>query len=299
MIRFVKSNFAGAPPFQPRLNANRSSPATRCRAENLGDRVLPMLRDPSDWLLFPGRVAIGALLSTDQNISRLPEDLEKATSLLSDPRPLEEKQAEILRDVEDRVAAFLEKSLGVENEVILRIDDALPQDAKEALPETVKRFLTVREISSERSVEYTTASVGDSKPLATWTITSMDEDDNFVMPAGSSSMAVGRTTVLPLEEEQDAEPPASAATVAESQAAAEMVEIQAAVMAVREQLTALQNNTEPSKVPMIKLNLKEAAQSLERRLEQRSGVLVGNGDGNAAMAVAEAEELLEEVRHLE
>jgi hypothetical protein len=43
-----------------------------CQAsQNLGDKVLPMLRSPLDWLLLPSRVAIGAVLNTNQNLEQL------------------------------------------------------------------------------------------------------------------------------------------------------------------------------------------------------------------------------------
>ena len=265
----------------------------RCQAENgsnPGDKVLPMLRDASDWILLPGRVALGAVLSTNENLSRLPEDVEKVSTLLSDPRPIEEKQREVFGEIEDRVAGFLTASLNIENEVIMQIDGVLPQEAKDAMPEPLRNFLTVREVTS---LDYN----ADSKPLATWTITSMDEEDGEVMTVQDRVPYSGSRNTLAQEEAVDV-PPASAATVAESQAAAEMVEIQSAVMAVREQLDKLQNNKDEAQIPMIKLNLREATQSLARRLEQRSGVLTGK-DASAAAAIAEAQELLEEVENLE
>ena len=42
----------------------------RCQSQ-IGDKVLPMLRGPADILLLGPRVALGALLTTSQNLERL------------------------------------------------------------------------------------------------------------------------------------------------------------------------------------------------------------------------------------
>jgi hypothetical protein len=125
----------------------------------------------------------------------------------------------------------------------------------------------------------------------------MDDDDNrqfgssYASNNGSTSANSGGVA------EQDDEPPASAATVAASQAAAELVEIQTAVLFVKDQLAALQSNTDASKTSMLKLNLREGTQSLERRLEQRA-VPAAGGDAAVTAAVQEAQALLNEVKGL-
>lgn len=64
-------------------------------------------------------------------------------------------------------------------------------------------------------------------------------------------------------------------------AAAEVMEVNAAVAALHEQLTALQANTDPSRANMIKLNLREAEQML-------AGCAAGGGAGGAAGRAASA-----------
>jgi hypothetical protein len=222
-----------------------------------------------------------------------PADLERLSALLTDPRPLDEKQNEVLLEVESRMAGFLERGLGAENEIVTQMDTILPREIKDAMPEELRQaMLMPREVPSS-SVD---AFDGTDKPLATWTITSMDEEDGTTERFYSASMqAASGSTSAPGPSNVDDEPPASAATVAASQAAAELVEIQSAVMSVREQLSTLQSNADASKIPMIKLNLREAAQSLNRRLDQRSVVADNGADSAATVAVEEARALLIEV----
>lgn len=49
-----------------------------------------------------------------------------------------------------------------------------------------------------------------------------------------------------------------------SAAAAEVMEVNAAVAALREQLAEMQSNTDPSRRPMIRLNVREAEETLAR-----------------------------------
>lgn len=198
-----------------------------------------------------------------------------------------------VQEVEDRLVTFLERGLVAENEAIATVSDVIPEDVKSVLPEELRKaILTPRPIPSEEAAtsEWGTAATAesDAKPLATWTITSMDEDDKQFggrSTASSTGMATG-----------DKEAPASATTVAASQAAAELVEIQAAVFAVRESLSALQTNPDASREGMLKLNLREAVQSLSRRLEQCGPATSSSSDNGVGSAVEEAQALLTEVQ---
>jgi hypothetical protein len=217
---------------------------------------------------------------------------------------MEQKQAELLLEIEDRVAGFLERGLVAENDVITTINEVIPEEMKASIPEEVRNLvLTPRPIPSND--DWTTApapgygNVSTAEPLATWTISSMDEDNNrqFGSSYASSNGATSGASAVVLVEEIDDEPPASAATVAASQAAAELVEIQTAVLFVKDQLSALQSNTDVSKTSMLKLNLREGTQSLERRLEQRA-VPAAGGDIAVTAAIMEAQALLMEVKAL-
>jgi hypothetical protein len=46
------------------------SPSVRCQSQ-VGDKVLPMLRGPADILFLGPRLALGALLTANQNLERL------------------------------------------------------------------------------------------------------------------------------------------------------------------------------------------------------------------------------------
>jgi hypothetical protein len=229
-----------------------------------------------------------------------PADIERLSTLAADPRPIEQKQNELLLELEDRVASFLERGLVAENDVITTINEVIPEEMKASLPEEVRNLvLTPRPIPSTDdwttapAPGYGNASTTDS--MATWTISSMDDDDNrrFGSSFASSNGATSGGGMI----EDDDEPPASAATVAASQAAAELVEIQTAVLFVKDQLSALQSNTDTSKTSMLKLNLREGTQSLERRLEQRAVPTAGQ-DNAVTSAVDEAQALLNEVKGL-
>jgi len=56
--------------FKGIANPRRSALPIRCQAQ-LGDKVLPMIRNTTDALLLGPRLALGALLSTNQNLERL------------------------------------------------------------------------------------------------------------------------------------------------------------------------------------------------------------------------------------
>lgn len=216
---------------------------------------------------------------------------------------MEQKQNELFLELEDRVAGCLERGLVAENDVITTINEVIPEEMKASIPEGVRDLvLTPRPIPS--SDDWTTAPApgysNGSTPeaTATWTISSMDEDDNRQFGSSfGSSYASNNGAKSAGAVEKDDEPPVSAATVAASQAAAELVEIQTAVLFVKDQLSALQSNSDASKTSMLKLNLREATQSLERRLEQRA-VPAAGGDAAVMVAVEEAQALLNEVKTL-
>ncbi|KAL4531413.1 hypothetical protein Ndes2526B_g04465 [Nannochloris sp. 'desiccata'] len=278
------------------------SPSVRCQSQ-VGDKVLPMLRGPADILFLGPRIALGALLTANQNLERLPADIERLSNLAADPRPMEQKQNELFLELEDRVAGCLERGLVAENDVITTINEVIPEEMKASIPEGVRDLvLTPRPIPP--SDDWTTAPApgysNGSTPeaTATWTISSMDEDDNRQFGSSfGSSYASNNGAKSAGAVEKDDEPPVSAATVAASQAAAELVEIQTAVLFVKDQLSALQSNSDASKTSMLKLNLREATQSLERRLEQRA-VPAAGGDAAVMVAVQEAQALLNEVKTL-
>ena len=232
--------------------------------------------------------------------------------MVSDPRSVEEKQQEVLLEIEDRIAAFIERGLVAENDVISAVNEVIPEDVKSQLPEEVRSaVLTPRPLPSSYSSttssganddDWTTTPTTpyasyDTKPMATWTITSMDDDSDN----GPSYGTNGATSMVDISNSNSNSnsTTGSTTTVAASQAAAELVEIQSAVLFLQDQLAALQANNDPSRTSMLKLNLREASQSLSRRLEQRAVPAAGSGgDATVAAAVEEANALLSEVETL-
>ncbi|KAL4437359.1 hypothetical protein ABPG75_004498 [Micractinium tetrahymenae] len=243
-----------------------------------GDKLLPLLRTPFDLLALPGRVALGTLQSLPEVLEKIPSDVERLTMLAQDPRSLEEKQAEVLGELEDRVVTYLQKGAAAESEVLGSVGAALPEPLKEALPDPLKEVLRPKAYDGGNGAS--SSGVAGGKPLATWTITSDVEED----------------VVLVVEEEEL--PPMTPAAIAASQTAAEVMEVNAAVAALREQLAALQGNTDPSRQSMIRLNLREAEETLARRLEQMAPEHRSVGDLGVQAALQEAEGLLAEVRAL-
>ncbi|KAL4429817.1 hypothetical protein ABPG77_010934 [Micractinium sp. CCAP 211/92] len=243
-----------------------------------GDKLLPLLRTPFDLLALPGRVALGTLQSLPEVLEKIPSDVERLTMLAQDARPLEAKQAEVLGELEDRVVSYLQKGAAAESEVLGSVGAVLPEQLKEALPEPLKEALRPRAYDGSSGASSNGAG---SKPLATWTITSDAEEDLIVV-----------------EEAVEDLPPMTPAAIAASQTAAEVMEVNAAVAALREQLAAMQSNTDPSRQPMIRLNLREAEETLARRLEQMTPEHRTVGDVGVQTALQEAEALLAEVRAL-
>lgn len=186
---------------------------------------------------------------------------------------------------------FMERGLEVENEAISVVSGIIPEDVKAALPEDLKKIvLTPRIIPSKDAIpvtddEQTTSSSSGARPLATWTISSQDELDTVQFgPSGVAINSDDEETMVP------------AYNAVESKAAAELVDIQAAVISLRQHLTAYRDNVDPSRNNMLKLNLREATENLSLRLNQRSETSMTTSSDGASAAVEEAEALLAEVK---
>ncbi|KAI3429831.1 hypothetical protein D9Q98_010144 [Chlorella vulgaris] len=268
-------------------------------ASGPGDRLLPLIRSPLDLLVLPGRVALGTLQSLPEIIERLPADVERLQMLAQDPRSMDVKQAEVLTEIEDRVVSYLQKGTDTEAGVLDTVAAAIPEPLRDVLPEQIKDVLN-RNNSTSSSVNggfqsdwgssgaAAAASNGAgsaAQPLATWTISSDDES----------------LTAFD-EQRMRAEPPSlstlTPAAITATQTAAEVVEVNAAVAAVRMQLSELQGNIDPSRDNMIRLNLREAEDLLGRRLDQMSPAHRSVSDASVQAAIREAEALLSEVRAL-
>ncbi|KXZ46820.1 hypothetical protein GPECTOR_40g554 [Gonium pectorale] len=96
---------------------------------SVGAKVERWLKTPFDVLAFGPRAGAGALLSVPERLQTLQQDVEKAIELLQDPRPLEEKQAVVLKEVEETLVSFLEKGATVESDVLANVKTLLPPEA--------------------------------------------------------------------------------------------------------------------------------------------------------------------------
>ncbi|KAG2495236.1 hypothetical protein HYH03_006509 [Edaphochlamys debaryana] len=103
----------------------------------VGNKIEPWLKTPFDLLAFGPRAGMGALLSMPEKLSTLQTDVTRALELLQDPRPLEEKQQVVLKEVESTLVEFLEKGATVEGEVLANVKTLLPPEAANVLNELI------------------------------------------------------------------------------------------------------------------------------------------------------------------
>ena len=82
---------------------------------------------------------------------------------------------------------------------------------------------------------------------------------------------------------------------ASGQAASELREIQSAVTVLRENIEALGTNSDESKVGMLRLNIRESANTVKQKLEQQR---MGTNSADVDSALLEAKSLLMEVEGL-
>ena len=259
----------------------------RCYSTNPGDRLGSLSTDgPLDLVSFVPRLTVGALFSTLEDGVRLVQtDVERISMILSDERMgNEEKQKQLLLELEDRVVGFVEKGIEKENDVIDTLKRSVPEEIQGSLPEEVKGLLFERrEVKGSRG----------GMPLATWTLS---DEDVVVMNGGNGGGGNGGGVMGQQQQEEEEEEymPSPEAT-AQGQAAAELVDIQSSVMVLKENVVAFKSNTDESKNGMLKLNVREASQSLSRKIEQQSVSATRSGNPDIDAALVEARELLQEV----
>ena len=260
----------------------------RRHSTNPGDRLGSLSTDgPLDLVSFVPRLTVGALFSTLEDGVRLVQtDVERISMILSDERMgNEEKQKQLLLELEDRVVGFVEKGIEKENDIIDTLKRSVPEEIQGSLPEEVKELLFERrEVKGSRG----------GKPLATWTLS---DEDVVVMNSnggGGRGGVMGPQEQLQQQEEEEEYMPSPEVT-AQGQAAAELVDIQSSVMVLKENVVAFKSNTDESKNGMLKLNVREASQRLSQKIEQRSVSAANSGNPDIDAALVEARELLQEV----
>ena len=267
------------------MDRNVSGESSKKPGDSLGSLVTST-ENPLDLVSFVPRLTVGALFSTVEEGVRLAQsDIERISMILSDESmQSDEKQTQLLLEIEDRLAGFVEKGIEKENEVIDTLQRTVPEEIQGSLPDQVKEWLfEKRGVKAQGS--------GNGMPLATWTLS---EDDVVVMN-GSGRIEIDEYKEVDVEEEEYVPSPE---VTARGQAAAELVDIQGSVMVLKENVAAFKSNTDESKNGMLKLNVREACQSLSQKIEQRSMSTKNSGNPDIDAALVEAKELLQEVNTL-
>jgi hypothetical protein len=262
-------------------------------------------------LAFGPRAALGALLTLPQNLGALPADLQRAQELISDPRPLGDKQALLAAEVEARLVAALEAGARVEQEALASVKAALPPDAARAVDELLPRPPmgvggAGGGASSSSAAPY---NAGD------W-MTSTEESGSGSSWEGGSTTTTARPSPPPPSRYEQLYGAANAArraegapretytadAVAARQVASELAGVRGAVAGLKGALEGLRSGGADAgaRAGVLRLNVREARDVLGARLEEvgppPSAQTVGARDAaTLAAAVREARMLLAEV----
>lgn len=125
----------------------------------VGEKLGRWLKTPVDLLAFGPRMGAGALVSTPMKLQTIQSDIERVMELIQDPRPINEKQEVLFKEVEDTMLEFLEKGTDVEQDVLTNLKTMLPAEAanmlSELIPEPPTKQSAIVVVPME-SGEYTT-----------------------------------------------------------------------------------------------------------------------------------------------
>ncbi|GBF98862.1 hypothetical protein Rsub_11466 [Raphidocelis subcapitata] len=239
--------------------------SVRCLATSQpGSKVEQWLKTPFDVAAFGPRAAFGALVSLPERLQMLQSDVSKLTELAQSPRPIEEKGQLVLQEVESVLVECLQRGAAVETDVLSAVKAALPAELAAAVDGVVPPVPGEGGAAGGGGYGgyngYGGAAQEDTAPAVVYT----------------------------------------ADAVADSQMASEVTEIRGAVGGLKSALEALRANADPSRSPMLRLNLREARDMLARRLREATPPGGGSGSGGGAaesLAAArrEAQVLLDEV----
>ncbi|KAF5834243.1 hypothetical protein DUNSADRAFT_9196 [Dunaliella salina] len=153
ITRTAPSSLMTAPRASPRLTRNTSRLVAASSSteqdgsqtleqaqealEDFGRRLQPWLEPPVQMMFFPPRAGTGALMSLPSRLQSLEQDIQRARELAQDPRPLVEKQVELLKELEDVVVDFLEKGATMEQDFLDNLKSMLPEQAANLLTELI------------------------------------------------------------------------------------------------------------------------------------------------------------------
>lgn len=101
-------------------------------------------------------------------------DVEKVAELLQDPRPLEEKQAVVLREIEDTLVECLERGATVEADVLANVKANLPPEVASIVTDLVPEPPTASSSYAPPPPTYGGAA-GDSAPQYAYTAESVHD----------------------------------------------------------------------------------------------------------------------------
>ncbi|KAK2078596.1 hypothetical protein QBZ16_003436 [Prototheca wickerhamii] len=248
------------------------------------------------------RAAFGALQSLPQLLSQLPSDLNKLTDLIRDPRPLQEKQAEVFDVVETRVADFVEKGVDVETQWRKLVAAVVPDPLKQSIPEPLRDALFSD--GSGPAASSTAPSSRSPAPSLTKKPPRSSFANNLLRHAppaqARSEVAPGLAswTIDDSEDEGLGGEPGAAGADAEP-GPAELEEARAALGMLRAAVLACQTNQDPALHAMLRVNVQETESTMRRRLKQLAALCEREGEETEAcgdairIILAEAHDLLE------
>ncbi|WIA28956.1 hypothetical protein OEZ86_011478 [Tetradesmus obliquus] len=119
------------------LSSRRAAVVVRASSSFPGGKVEQWLKTPFDIASFGPRATLGALLSMPEKLESLQADMERITTLVQDPRPVEEKQQLVLQEVEDQLVTFLERGATIESDILANLKVLLPPDVTKQLDELI------------------------------------------------------------------------------------------------------------------------------------------------------------------
>lgn len=251
-----QNNNGPAPAYRPHSKATRvvTAPEPQFSTDSAsgldaGPQLKQWLRSPFDILALGPRATLGALLNAAELAQSMPAELEKLQMLAQDPRPMQEKQAVIAKEIEATVASLVERGVVAESEIVASLQQVLPEQFQQLIPSELRN-------------------VTPQSPA----VTQQQAQEAFYE-----------------------EPPLSAEQMSISQSAEELAELRTAVLGVREALSDLRANTEPSRASVLKLNVRDARDSLQRRVHQISPETSARQGAPVKAATIEASSLLAEV----
>lgn len=130
-------------------------------------RLADYLASPFDFATFGPRLVTGVLMSAQEVTQGLQADIERASTLLQGPRPQSEKQEILVKEVEARLAKYLQKGAALEAEVLTAVSDLLPEDVRQNMPAELKDIMLRGTLSTQLPPTPSTYEEAAAVPIAT------------------------------------------------------------------------------------------------------------------------------------